>query len=229
MDRDSLQRFLEQGLSLEQIGARVKRHPSTVGYWLRKYGLMAVNGQRNTPRGALDRTELETLVAGGASVSAIAAQLDASATRVQYWLRNYGLRTRHSLRRAKALQARKGGVAVIRLMCPHHGLTDFWLEGRGYHRCLRCRGEAVARRRRKVKAVLVEELGGRCRICGYDRCVGALHFHHVDPATKAFTVSHQGATLALERMREEVRKCVLLCANCHAEVEAGIAKLELQS
>lgn len=229
MDRDSLERFLRQGLSLEQIGARVNRHPSTVGYWVKTHGLVAVHRDRHTARGALDQGALEALIEEGASVAKIAARLEASAPRVQYWLRKYGLRTRHSVRRARALEARKAGLAVVQLRCPHHGITDFWLEGRGYHRCLRCRSEAVARRRRKVKAVLVDELGGCCKICGYDRCVAALHLHHVDPGTKAFTVSHQGATLALARMREEARKCVLLCANCHAEVEAGMAKLELQS
>jgi hypothetical protein len=92
----------------------------------------------------------------------------------------------------------------------------------GYYRCARCNTEAVSDRRRRVKEILVAEAGGRCVICGFDAYVGALQFHHRDPATKAFEVSRQGITRSLDRLRLEARKCVLLCANCHAMVEAGL-------
>jgi hypothetical protein len=79
----------------------------------------------------------------------------------------------------------------------------------------------VAARRRRLKAILVAEAGGGCTRCGYDRCVSALQFHHRDPAQKAFQLGSGGLTRSLERLRKEAGKCVLLCANCHAEVEAG--------
>ena len=85
--------------------------------------------------------------------------------------------------------------------------------------------ERVAAYRRRVKEILVEEAGGKCRVCGYDIYIGALHFHHLDPSLKRFQVSRAGTTPALRAMREEARKCVLLCANCHAEVEAGLVFL----
>jgi hypothetical protein len=66
-------------------------------------------------------------------------------------------------------------------------------------------------------------------LCGYSRCPAALQFHHRDPATKSFAVSRQGVTRSLARARAEARKCVLLCANCHAEVESGFAQLPLRS
>ena len=50
----------------------------------------------------------------------------------------------------------------------------------------------------------------------------ALEFHHIDPGAKTFALSQRGVTLSLESMRAEARKCVLLCSNCHAEVEAGV-------
>jgi len=56
----------------------------------------------------------------------------------------------------------------------------------------------------------------------------ALQFHHVDPSTKTFTL-RDGGTRSIARMREEARKCVLLCANCHAQVEAGAADLPVRS
>jgi hypothetical protein len=106
------------------------------------------------------------------------------------------------------------------MACARHGETEFVLDGRGYYRCRRCRAEAVSRRRRKVKRILVEEAGGRCFRCGYCRTMRALHFHHLDPASKRFELNARGVALSLESLRAEARKCVLLCSNCHAEVES---------
>jgi hypothetical protein len=79
-----------------------------------------------------------------------------------------------------------------------------------------------------MKALLVGEAGGRCRLCGYDRCLGALEFHHLDPEMKRMPLSAQGIAYALETLREEARKCILLCANCHAEVENGAATVPIE-
>jgi hypothetical protein len=76
-----------------------------------------------------------------------------------------------------------------------------------------------------VKQILVEEAGGRCSICGYDRHVGALQFHHREGSTKKFGVADRGCTRSLAAVRAEAEKCVLLCANCHSEVEAGIVSV----
>jgi hypothetical protein len=62
----------------------------------------------------------------------------------------------------------------------------------------------------------------------FDRCVAALEFHHVDPLKKRIGLSARGIAHALDKVREEVKKCVLLCANCHAEVENGVSSVPLQ-
>ena len=81
--------------------------------------------------------------------------------------------------------------------------------------------EAVTRRHQKIKAILVDEHGGCCAVCGYNRTVVNLHFHHVDPSTKSFPVSMaRGKSLAA--FRAEASKCALVCANCHGEIEAGL-------
>lgn len=115
----------------------------------------------------------------------------------------------------------------IQKECRKHGLTEHVLEGRGSYRCKRCRSEHVTNRRRKVKRQLVSDSGGKCYLCGYNKCPQALQFHHLDPKTKSFTISQMGNTWAYNRMLAEAQKCVLLCANCHAEVENGIAQLNL--
>jgi len=104
--------------------------------------------------------------------------------------------------------------------CKTHGDTQFVLEGRGYYRCRQCRMDHVTKRRKKVKAQLVEEFGGKCVRCGYNKSVEALQFHHTDPKTKSFGISHKGVTRSYEKAKEEASKCDLLCANCHAELHA---------
>lgn len=114
--------------------------------------------------------------------------------------------------------------------CRTHGEVVFVRYGeRDHFRCLTCRRERVIARRRKVKQILVQEAGGACVLCGYDRCQGALHFHHRDPSAKEFSLALNGVARSLARSRVEAAKCVLLCANCHAEVEAGWTGLPLSS
>ena len=109
--------------------------------------------------------------------------------------------------------------------CQRHGAARFVREGRGYYRCTKCRMERVADWRRRTKLRLVEEAGGACAICRYDRYIGALEFHHVDPSTKSFGLSMRGVTRSIDVLRAEVDKCILLCSNCHAEVEGGVTAL----
>ena len=110
--------------------------------------------------------------------------------------------------------------------CRHHGVTEFALENEGtkysQYRCLKCRTANVTSRRRKVKKILIDEAGGKCVVCGYDRCVGALHFHHTNPATKKFQIAARGHVHSLAKARQEAAKCILVCANCHAEIESGV-------
>jgi 5-methylcytosine-specific restriction endonuclease McrA len=85
--------------------------------------------------------------------------------------------------------------------------------------------KAVQRRREKVRRMTVSYKGGCCQACGYDRCIEALEFHHLDPKQKDFGISYKGYTRSWEKVKEEVDKCVLLCANCHREAHAGMLQL----
>lgn len=111
--------------------------------------------------------------------------------------------------------------------CSRHGVIEHRLfqdGGRGSRwRCKRCVGEAVTRRHRKLKTLLVKAAGGSCVVCGYDRCLVNLHFHHVDPATKLFGVSVSSGK-GLAKSMAEAQKCVLVCANCHGEIETGLVE-----
>jgi hypothetical protein len=84
---------------------------------------------------------------------------------------------------------------------------------------------AVSDRRRKLKAMAIEYKGDRCQICGYSRYQGALDLHHLDPREKDFALGQKGYARSWEKIKTELDKCILLCATCHREVEAGATQL----
>jgi len=182
---------------------------------------------RYGPRGALDEAELRQLVSSGLTVRQLAVLLDRSPTTVRYWLKKYGLRLSHPGPKrihGEAWDSKKR----IESMCRKHGQTTFALRTDGYYRCLKCTVEAVQRWRRTTRRRLIEEFGGECAICGFDQPV-SLEFHHLDRETKEFGFAARGNTRSYESLREEAKKCVLLCSNCHAQVEAGILRPPVNS
>jgi DNA-directed RNA polymerase subunit RPC12/RpoP len=224
MERAPLERYVSEGLSLEQMGGRLGKHPTTVAYWLKKHGLTAVNHDRYAPKGGIAQDTLEELIAEGLTLREMAARLDFGFTAVRYWLKAYGLETERMTSRRLAVTERP---KYLERRCKHHGVTKFVRAGTGktHYRCMKCRAERVSAHRRKVKRMLVQDAGGRCQLCGYDRFPGALEFHHVNPSQKRFGLAAGGVARSLAALREEASKCALLCSNCHAEVENGVADL----
>ena len=221
MDRSTLAAQLESGRSIESIARELGRDPSTVAYWVNKHGLVSAFAAKHAPRGGLAREQLEPLVAAGHTVQRIAEELGRGATTVRYWLKKHGLSTMRTV-----TPPADGRPESIMRRCRTHGFTEHVLTAGGKrYRCKRCRVAAVSARRRRVKLALVHAAGGACRLCGYDRYAGALQFHHLEPAEKAFSIADRGVARSLERALAEAGKCVLLCANCHAEVEAGVATM----
>lgn len=226
MKRRFLEDRLAKGMSLEAIGREVGKHPSTVGYWLKKHGLSALGAEKYAGRGGLREVDLEALIKEGATVAEMAEKLDRNPSMIRYWLKRYGLEAGDARGPRRCCG---DGSRFATFECRRHGLSEFVLEGRGYYRCKRCRAAAVAKRCRTVKRQLVEEAGGACVRCGYSRWLGALQFHHVSPGEKEFHLAQRGYSRSIARSRTEMGKCILLCANCHAEVEGGFATLPLDS
>ena len=83
---------------------------------------------------------------------------------------------------------------------------------------------AVAKRRKTVRLKAIEYKGTKCQLCGYDKCIEALEFHHF-LNEKNFGISAKGYTRSWEKVKAELDICILLCANCHREVENGITQL----
>ena len=111
--------------------------------------------------------------------------------------------------------------------CKYHGLTNYvYVKSEDKYRCVKCRSAAVQKRRDKTKQILVEYKGGKCEICGYNKCISALEFHHKNPLEKDFGVGAKGYTRSIEKNKKKVDKCILVCANCHREIHSGLIEID---
>ncbi len=71
-------------------------------------------------------------------------------------------------------------------------------------------------RRKILKKELVNLLGGKCKICGYNKSAVALDFHHIKEKDICMTTLLKNNSK--KKLLKEAKKCVLLCANCHREL-----------
>ncbi len=170
----------------------------------------------------MDLVLLRARVAAGLTVAELARELETSPARTRGALARAGLQTTRQRTLRLSAEARARDEDHLLLSCSVHGELLHRRDVRGTYRCPKCNVGRVAQRRRTVKQQLVVEAGGACHACGYARCSRALGFHHLDPASKAFGLALGGVSRSLEKARAEATKCVLLCANCHMEVEAGL-------
>lgn len=111
----------------------------------------------------------------------------------------------------------------------------FVTTGRGNARkyCFKCspvysddktRAVAITALRRAVKIKLVKIKGCKCEICGYNKCIAALEFHHVDPSKKEISIS-LGTNFSeqdIKNLVSEIDKCILVCSNCHREIHSSM-------
>lgn len=105
--------------------------------------------------------------------------------------------------------------------CKICGPTEFYRQNNGRWRCRRCIIDAVKRWKKNTKLKVIEYFGGKCKICSYSRAPSVLELHHLDPTKKEFSITN-GSLKSWKRIETELKKCVLLCANCHREVHSGL-------
>lgn len=106
--------------------------------------------------------------------------------------------------------------------CAKHGNTKHFPRPDGAFRCGKCASQWVIDNRRRKKERLVLMFGGSCVVCGYNKYAGALDFHHTDPKNKSFALSVKGLSYSWNSIVAEAKKCILVCKNCHTEIEAKI-------
>lgn len=78
--------------------------------------------------------------------------------------------------------------------------------------------------RKRRKRRFIEYKGGKCQICGYNRCDRAMDFHHLDPSKKSFEISITH-NYGIKKIFAELEKCILVCCRCHREIEDGLIDL----
>ena len=110
-------------------------------------------------------------------------------------------------------------------VCKHHGMAKFRQqksrEVLSYY-CVACYVDRQKRLRKEKKRKAIEYKGGCCSMCGYDKYDEALEFHHLDPSEKE--TGSEIRNLSWARLRLELDKCILVCANCHREIHAKLRK-----
>ena len=59
-----------------------------------------------------------------------------------------------------------------------------------------------------------------CKYCN-ERTTVCLDFHHLDPSIKEDNLSRMD-TVSIDRIKEEIRKCIVVCSNCHRKLHANL-------
>lgn len=116
----------------------------------------------------------------------------------------------------------KGAVKV----CPICGKEFYPKDSNANQRqcCYDCMPEGTQLTRGMFLAKIKEARGGKCVRCGYDKCIKALEFHHIDPQQKEFTISN--GNFRLQEAIKESQKCILICSNCHKELHDDMWNIE---
>ena len=178
----------------------------------------------------MERNLLEKDIADNLSTRKIAEKNGVSQGTVKHWLKKYDLKTNFLV----------GGVNGVKengqyKFCPkcetvlpineyYNKSTKKYIKINGFGYCKSCINKSTVERQRRLKQQCIDYKGGSCAICGYDKYPGALEFHHVNPKDKDFTIS-RFKNRKFELIKDELDKCVLLCSNCHKEVEGGVKKV----
>ena len=156
--------------------------------------------------------ELQSLVDSGLSQKEIAKQLGLSVSGVKYHLKKRGISMKVS-----------SNTAPVCKKCGENGLDKFYTRRGGDKYSTYCKSCEIDRsvgRFRYNKKTFIEYKGGRCEKCGYDKCYGALEFHHIDPSQKDPHWNNMRGK-PLESVKDELDKCLLVCSNCHREIHYG--------
>lgn len=179
----------------------------------------------------ITKEQLEPYINQALHTSEIAKIFNTTPTTIRAKLLKYGLKINFS--RGKNYQYREIDPNLTHKFCAKCNqnlpISEFYIEKKRlltHAYCKKCNSSLAANRFRENKRKALEYKGNKCVICGYNKCVGALHFHHIDPNLKEFSLSQLKKYTFDDRVKKELDKCVLVCANCHSEIHAGLVKIQ---
>ena len=169
----------------------------------------------------MDKLILKELIDKNLSIRKISEETGKSFTTIRYWIKKYEMRSNYSKYNAKEY-----GTHRVCPRCKNSVDISEFYQRRGKAGsscyCKTCTKSETLERVRKFKSLIVEYKGGKCERCGYDKYQGALEFHHVDPTKKDFSMAHLNKYRFDDRIKFELDKCILVCANCHREIHNEI-------
>lgn len=163
----------------------------------------------------MEKERLKKLIDCGLTITEMKDVLQCGRSTVTYWLKKHELTTKNSQQpREKEHYCNK---------CGETDAIKFY--GNDKEVCGDCHKKRVNDKGRENRKYAVEKLGGKCSKCGYDKYIGALDIHHLDPKIKDSNFKSMRGWSIL-RIDKEIKDCVLLCKNCHTEThgnERGIS------
>ena len=160
----------------------------------------------------IDLQLFEELALQKVSAKEMSKQLNCSESYVQYLKKKYNLKVRDFPKEVKCST------------CGETDITKFY-NHKQKTRCKKCTIESMKQRTQEFKLKLFKLYDdNKCQICGYNKCYQALEFHHINPKEKEFNIAQmlrQSSILNENIIKEELKKCILVCSNCHREIHAG--------
>lgn len=159
----------------------------------------------------MEKEKLETMIENGMSLRDISKNTKKSLSSIRYWCKKYSLKSNYSSTNNKQ-KIHKCSV------CGEVEPKKFY--GHKKTVCGNCHNKYTLEIGRKKRNFIIEEMGGKCISCGFNKYQSALQVHHLDPSKKDKNFSSiRGWNKT--RILEEIKNCVLLCANCHSAVHSN--------
>ena len=183
---------------------------------------------------------LKNHLESGLSLRQITERENKSLTTIRYWVKKHKLQPNFKNFKEEVFNKPKNEDLTLKY-CP--GCNESYVRLNFYKKrgvegdssyCKKCTTKNTTSRQRSLKVKMVQYKGGRCQNpnCstpgGYNKCLGALEFHHINPKEKDFTLSHLKKYKFSEVIKEELDKCMLVCVNCHRERHEKIYKEKIK-
>lgn len=161
----------------------------------------------------MKETELKLMVDSQKSTREIAKITGIGQTTVRYWLNKYGLKTTPTYGKTQRV-CKQCGEIDLKEMATRKGNNPRRI-------CKKCLNKKMVDRMKRNKLESIVYKGGKCIRCGYNKCQGALEFHHRNVSEKDPKWRYSKGW-SIERIKKEIDKCDLLCCLCHREKHAGL-------
>lgn len=164
----------------------------------------------------MNKNELQKLIEENLSTHQIAKITNKSQTNIRHWLKKYDLKTKRSIKTYESSDSKY--CSNCNLIIPK---INFHKDKNKLNNlssyCKKCNTILTIERQRKFKMLCLEYKGGKCCVCGYNKSIRALEFHHINSNEKDFNISKSKLKTFNDSIKSELDKCILLCSNCHRE------------